>query len=292
MLRTRVISAAVLLAIVAVPFLLGGWPFLLLIVAAGALGAWEYTSLFRQGGALPLPWLCILLTVLFIVQAQWSHLSPFSALLTLAVIGSLIAVLWHKSPQPATDWALTLAGALYLGWLLRRFVLLRADTDGLSWLLLGALSIWAADVTAYFAGRAFGRWRSQHASGIHGTGVRRELQLGRSVPTGRGGNFTASEIPEAMAEINEGRVQAAQRLKDEREPSGRRLQSLPPWPISRSAALRRTPRGCHRLRLRDRRDAVRTTRRVGGAGGRPRPEPTGRRVPATSYRSTSPTRIR
>ena len=34
------------------------------------------------------------------------------------------------------------------------------------------------------------------------------------LPTGRGGNFTASEIPEAMAEINEGRVQAAQRLKD------------------------------------------------------------------------------
>ena len=35
------------------------------------------------------------------------------------------------------------------------------------------------------------------------------------LPTGRGGKFTASEIPEAMAEINEGRVQAAQRLKDE-----------------------------------------------------------------------------
>ena len=90
---------------------------------------------------------------------------PFSALLTLAVIGSLIAVLWHKSPQPATDWALTLAGALYLGWLLNHFVLLRAETDGVYWLLLGALSIWAADVTAYFAGRAFGRhpWWPRHS---------------------------------------------------------------------------------------------------------------------------------
>ena len=37
------------------------------------------------------------------------------------------------------------------------------------------------------------------------------------LPTGRGGKFTASEIPEAMAEINEGRVQAAQRLKDEQQ---------------------------------------------------------------------------
>jgi hypothetical protein len=37
------------------------------------------------------------------------------------------------------------------------------------------------------------------------------------LPTGRGGKFTASEIPEAMAEINEGRVQAAQRAKDQQK---------------------------------------------------------------------------
>ena len=37
------------------------------------------------------------------------------------------------------------------------------------------------------------------------------------LPTGRGGKFTASEIPEAWAEINEGRVQAAQAEKEARE---------------------------------------------------------------------------
>ena len=37
------------------------------------------------------------------------------------------------------------------------------------------------------------------------------------LPTGRGGKFTATEIPEAMAEMNEGRVQAAQRAKEERQ---------------------------------------------------------------------------
>ncbi|CDQ46547.1 MULTISPECIES: LLM class flavin-dependent oxidoreductase [Mycolicibacterium] len=36
------------------------------------------------------------------------------------------------------------------------------------------------------------------------------------LPTGRGGNFTAGEIPEAMAEINEGRVKAAQLEKEQR----------------------------------------------------------------------------
>lgn len=37
------------------------------------------------------------------------------------------------------------------------------------------------------------------------------------LPTGRGGKFTAGEIPEAMAEINEGRVKAAQAEKAARE---------------------------------------------------------------------------
>ena len=37
------------------------------------------------------------------------------------------------------------------------------------------------------------------------------------LPTGRGGKFTASEIPEAMAEIDEGSVQAAQRAKDQEQ---------------------------------------------------------------------------
>ena len=35
------------------------------------------------------------------------------------------------------------------------------------------------------------------------------------LPTGRGGKFTAGEIPEAMAEINEGRVKAAQLAKEQ-----------------------------------------------------------------------------
>jgi hypothetical protein len=45
------------------------------------------------------------------------------------------------------------------------------------------------------------------------------------LPTGRGGKFTAGEIPEAMAEINAGRVQAAQKEKEEREKATREAAS-------------------------------------------------------------------
>lgn len=165
MLRTRVQSAAVLVVIVAVPAFLGGWPFLALIALVAGLGAWEYSRLFRQGGYALSVGLTVGLSLLFIAQAQWPDLLPLPLLLTVIVIGSLLGTLWHKSAQPASDWALTLAGALYLGWLLGHFVLLRGLPNGLAWLALSALVVWAADVSAYFAGRAFGRhpWWPRHS---------------------------------------------------------------------------------------------------------------------------------
>jgi phosphatidate cytidylyltransferase len=165
MLRTRVISAAILVVVVAIPAALGGWPFLALIALIAGLGTWEYCRLLRQGGHEPLAPLAVALSLLFVAQAQWPGLLPLSFLLTVAVISSLLISLWHKSPQPVTDWALTLAGVLYLGWLLSQFVRLRAEPQGLPWLVLAALMVWAADVCAYFAGRAFGRhpWWPRHS---------------------------------------------------------------------------------------------------------------------------------
>lgn len=165
MLRTRVISAVVLLAIVAIPLIMGGWPFFLLIAAIGLVATYEFVTLFRKGGHDPMLIVAGLLTLAFIAQARWPTLFPLAPLLTIAVIGSLLASLWNKSTQPASAWTLTLAGALYAGWLLNHFVRLRAEDQGLYWLLLGAIAIWTADATAYFAGRAFGKhpWWPRHS---------------------------------------------------------------------------------------------------------------------------------
>ncbi|MCB0233484.1 MAG: phosphatidate cytidylyltransferase, partial [Anaerolineae bacterium] len=122
MLRTRVISAIVLLAIVAIPLILGGLPFFLLIAAIGLVAAYEFVTLFRKGGHGPMLIVAGLLALAFIAQAEWPSLFPLSPLLTIAVVATLLASLWNKSTQPATDWTLTLAGALYVGWLLNHFV--------------------------------------------------------------------------------------------------------------------------------------------------------------------------
>jgi len=165
MLRTRAIGAAIVVVVVAVPTILGGWPFLALVALIAALGAWEWSKLLRQGGYQPLTWLAIGLSLLFIAQARWPELLPLSLLLTVAVLGSLLLSLWHRSPQPASDWALTLVGVLYLGFLLGHFVRLRSLPDGLAWMVFAVLVVWAADVSAYFGGRAFGRhpWWPRHS---------------------------------------------------------------------------------------------------------------------------------
>jgi phosphatidate cytidylyltransferase len=164
-LRTRVISAIVLLAMVAVPTILGGLPFFVLVAAAGALAAWEYVGLMRQGGYEPILLLCLLVVLVAIAAPFWSPIIPTGFTLALLVAGSLVATLWHRSAAPVTDWALTLAGALYLGVLMSYFVFLRGLDDGLAWVLTAAAAVMVADAGAYFAGRAFGRhpWWPRHS---------------------------------------------------------------------------------------------------------------------------------
>jgi hypothetical protein len=146
MLRTRVISAAVLLVIVSIPAILGGWPLLALVILMAGLASWEYVRLLRLGGHQPSMALTILFSALFVAQAQWPDLtSRWTCCWPAVVVGFLLLALWHKSPQPITDWALSLAGVLYLGWLLSYLVRLRLQPLGLSWLIMAALMVWTAD---------------------------------------------------------------------------------------------------------------------------------------------------
>lgn len=165
MLRSRVLSALILLSLVAGPVVVGGLIFFSLVLLVGLIAAWEYVQLLRQGGHRPILPLVFLLIALLISQAQWPAMLPIDVVMTLTVAGSLMLTLWHRGSQPATDWALTLGGGLYLGWLLNHFVRLRALPDGLFWLLSGAATIWVADAAAYFAGRAYGRhpWWPRHS---------------------------------------------------------------------------------------------------------------------------------
>jgi phosphatidate cytidylyltransferase len=80
------------------------------------------------------------------------------AVLGLAVLTTLAAALLQPDGgRRPLVWATTLAGTLYVGWLLSYFLLLRWRDNGFWWTWLAFLPTWGFDSAAYFAGRAFGR---------------------------------------------------------------------------------------------------------------------------------------
>lgn len=160
MLKQRVITAVVLLAIL-LPALF--WPshvpfaaVTLLLIAAGA---WEWGRLngLAQGTAVGLGAACLVLCVAA-WAAGWLQ-RPLPLLWSLAggawvLVGAFLlragVAGWPRIPQ-----ALRLAGgvaALWLAWL----AVAQARVIGINFLLSVLVLVWAADIFAYFAGRAFG----------------------------------------------------------------------------------------------------------------------------------------
>jgi phosphatidate cytidylyltransferase len=79
-------------------------------------------------------------------------------LLTSAVVLPLIGLLSRRQKEGAfTTWAWTIAGILYVGWLLSHLVALRGLDSGRNWVFFALFITWASDTTAFFIGRRFGR---------------------------------------------------------------------------------------------------------------------------------------
>jgi phosphatidate cytidylyltransferase len=74
------------------------------------------------------------------------------------VVLSLIGLLSRRQKEGAfTSWAWTIAGILYVGWLLSHLVALRGLDAGRNWVFFALFTTWASDTTAFFIGRKLGR---------------------------------------------------------------------------------------------------------------------------------------
>jgi phosphatidate cytidylyltransferase len=170
MLRKRVITALVLIPIAAAAVWFGE-PWFTILVAIFALAAgMEFYRLGSASGAEPAATIGVPLTLLLVIgrspdvqsrlqaSVDPALLTPF--LLTLATVLSLIWVLLRRRKEGAlTGWAWTMAGVLYIGWLLGHWLSLRGLPDGRNWVFLAILATVASDTSAFFAGRAIGRHR-------------------------------------------------------------------------------------------------------------------------------------
>jgi phosphatidate cytidylyltransferase len=158
MLTTRVITAlaAMPLAVAAVYF--GGVWFLLGVGAVALIAGWEFGRMMKVGGYQTSPVFTLGLITLLLLDGYLPSLRLLSVILTVTLLTSLSAQLFRAhTSTPTADWALTLAGGLYIGWGMAHLVALRQLVDGQSWVWVALLSTWGADTFAYFLGRTLGR---------------------------------------------------------------------------------------------------------------------------------------
>lgn len=161
MLKTRIITAAVLIGLLLVVIL---WlpPFATMIAMTAVVlaGAWEWSAFLRLqrigGRVLYVFAVAACLPVLW----QLTLAEPVRLLvLSVALVWWVLALLWVVfAPRRAAAWSAALAGLLALTPAWVALVRLRIDVPrGEQWLLFALCLVWAADVGAYFAGRSLGR---------------------------------------------------------------------------------------------------------------------------------------
>lgn len=166
MLRTRVLSAAVLIPLVAGVTYAGGWWLTGALFVVTVRAAYELFQLMASAGYQPSLQASAIVIALLLAIARFPELHLTGLVLAAAVIGTLIyQLLRPPKGRPTESWALTLGAALWLGWLISHFVLLRDLSPpfglgiGTRWLVLMFLTTWVNDSAAYFVGKAIGRHR-------------------------------------------------------------------------------------------------------------------------------------
>ena len=131
--------------------------FTVLLAIWGLLAAFEFYKIVSGAKVKPLTYFGLAWILLFIISPHFNRDLPI-LLLTSAVVLSLIWLLLRRQKEGAfIGWAWTMAGILYVGWLLSYFVALRAMDGGRNWVFLALFATFGCDTAAFFAGRAVGR---------------------------------------------------------------------------------------------------------------------------------------
>ena len=157
MLRTRVVTALLLVAgFVLILFAMPPLAAVLAFAAIAALAAWEWGGLMRQDQPARVMYAFVLLLFCWQLTVAAPQLVPL-LLAVSAVFWILVVPLWFRF-----KW--TLAGNDFFGYLLGALVILPTWVAMVAlhavstWLLLAVMAlVWVADISAYFAGRKFGK---------------------------------------------------------------------------------------------------------------------------------------
>jgi phosphatidate cytidylyltransferase len=154
----RVLSAVVLIPIVLGLAYMGGPGFAALVAVAALLAGYEFYHIMRNGGYQPSYLGGLVLLTLLLLDAYYPGHGIWRWGAAAVVALSMVWQMLQKDTKGfLVNWALMLAGALYVGGLFAHMVSLRNLPRGLEWLMLAFLATWTCDTVAYVAGTWWGR---------------------------------------------------------------------------------------------------------------------------------------
>lgn len=159
--RTRLISALVLVTLAVIATILGGWALLALYGTGMVVAGYEYYAMTRLGGYHPLWIPALILIAALLINASLRPVLPYDFTSLLLVIAVAFPPLWEFTRRDhqgfLLTWSLTVLGVVYIGLLGSYTFALRNLQDGAALLFIPLLATWLTDIFAYMSGRWFGK---------------------------------------------------------------------------------------------------------------------------------------
>jgi phosphatidate cytidylyltransferase len=155
-LKTRFLTALVLIPIILGSVYAGGLVFFVLVTFTLLFAGDEFFKMARRAGYPTLPTAGGVLIALLVWNA-YDRAEYLQLILAGAVVVTLVGGVLRHAEGWLAGWALTLAGALYIGGLGAYFFLVRELPNGLLWTILALVTAWMTDTGAYLAGTRLGK---------------------------------------------------------------------------------------------------------------------------------------
>lgn len=159
--KLRALTIAIGMPVILGAVYYGSWPFLVLVLLLALISINEFYNLMMKKGFFPAYYVGNIITGFFIVFSSYSLKRSWepahSAILTLAAAVALVSGIFLKREKDTiVDVAVTILGMIYIGWFFSYLIFIRGLTEHGGYLFFLLFTIWAMDIAAYLAGRAFG----------------------------------------------------------------------------------------------------------------------------------------